>query len=180
MTFAIGYIRDIAQSLVQDLQDYCDRIEIVGSIRRARAAVNDIDLIAIPKFQWERDDTLFGQPVRNNLLEAKLSQLCLLEELHLITNGPKFKRFHKIIDDDRIPIDIYTASPETWWTLLLVRTGSQRHNIQLARRAIELHMQLKADGSGLVTPGGDIIPIESEKDIYRHLKLPYRRPEERE
>jgi DNA polymerase/3'-5' exonuclease PolX len=50
----------------------------------------------------------------------------------------------------------------------------------LARRAIELHMQLKADGTGLLSPGGSIIPIESEEHVFQLLNLPYRIPEDRD
>jgi DNA polymerase/3'-5' exonuclease PolX len=50
----------------------------------------------------------------------------------------------------------------------------------LARRAIDMHMQLKADGTGLLSPGGSIIPIESEEHVFRLLNLPYRIPEDRE
>ena len=41
----------------------------------------------------------------------------------------------------------------------------------LQRRAIDMHMQLKADGTGLLSPGGSIIPIESEEQIFKHLNL---------
>ena len=63
---------------------------------------------------------------------------------------------------------------------MLIRTGSKNHNIMLAKRAIEMHMQLKADGTGLLSPGGSIIPIGSEEHIFEHLNLPYRIPEDRD
>jgi len=78
-----------------------------------------------------------------------------------------------------VPIDIYLATEQTWWTLLLIRTGSRNHNIKLARRAIELQMHLKADGSGLLGHDGSLIQIYSEEAIFHHLGLQYRPPEER-
>ena len=78
-----------------------------------------------------------------------------------------------------VQIDLYLATESTWWTLLLIRTGSRDHNIKLAMRAQELHMQLKADGSGLLSPGGSLIRIESEEDIFKHLRLPFKEPKER-
>lgn len=174
------FAREIAEDLVSELSGFCDRIEIAGSLRRRKQAVNDIDLVVIPKFIHVQDETLFGEPVQENLLEKKLTQLCLIGQLDLEANGSKIKRFLKTVDGDTIPVDIYIASEQTWWTLLLIRTGSRNHNIKLARRAMDLHMHLKADGSGLLTPGGTLIPIHTEEEIFRHLGLAYRPPEERE
>lgn len=174
------FAREIAEDLVSELSGFCDRIEIAGSLRRRKQAVNDIDLVVIPKFIHAQDETLFGEPVQENLLEKKLTQLCLIGQLDLEANGSKIKRFLKTVDGDTIPVDIYIASEQTWWTLLLIRTGSRNHNIKLAKRAMDLHMHLKADGSGLLTPGGTLIPIHTEEEIFRHLGLAYRPPEERE
>ena len=180
MMFPDTFARDIAEDLVNELSGFSDRIEIAGSLRRRKQAVNDIDIVVIPKFIQVKDETLFGEPVQENLMEKRLSQLCLRGELDLEANGSKIKRFLKTVDGDTIPIDIYIASEQTWWTLLLIRTGSRNHNIRLAKRAMDLHMHLKADGSGLLTPGGSLIPIHGEEEIFRHLGLSYRSPEERE
>lgn len=171
---------EVAQSFIEDLRDVCEKIEIVGSIRRNRACVNDVDIIAIPRCSEERDDSLFGEPQVQNLLDRKLAYLCMNRSLSLEANGPKIKRFIKAVDGDDVPIDVYIASKQTWWTLFLIRTGSKTHNIKLARRAQDLHMQLKADGSGLLTPGGTLLQLENEEQIFRLLGLSYRTPEERE
>jgi DNA polymerase/3'-5' exonuclease PolX len=178
--FPDSFAREIAESLVNDIKDTCEQIEIVGSLRRYKPVVGDIDIIVIPKFIQEDDETLFGEPVQTNLLERRLSQYCFKGILSIESNGPKIKRFIKSVDGEDIPIDFYIADKSTWWTLMLIRTGSKNHNIMLARRAIDMHMQLKADGTGLLSPGGSIIPIESEEHVFRLLNLPYRIPEDRE
>ena len=185
--FPDSFARGIAELFVNDIKDTCEQIEIVGSLRRQKYAVNDIDIIVIPKFIQEDDETLFGEPVQTNLLDRRLSQFCFRESvpsgkgtLSLEANGPKIKRFIKSVDGEDVPIDIYISNKDTWWTLMLIRTGSKNHNIMLAKRAIEMHMQLKADGTGLLSPGGSIIPIESEEHVFRLLNLPYRIPEDRE
>jgi DNA polymerase/3'-5' exonuclease PolX len=174
-TFAL----DIANGFINQISAACERIEIVGSIRRQKIAVNDIDLLLIPRFIQMDDETLFGDPYQENQLDKQLSQLCQRYDLALDSNGSKIKRFLKTVDGDTIPIDLYIATEQTWWTLLLIRTGSRNHNIKLARRAMELNMHLKADGSGLLTPVGSL-SIHSEEEIFQLLKLEYRLPEERE
>ena len=178
--FPDSFAREIAETFINDIKDTCEQIEIVGSLRRYKTVVKDIDIIAIPKFIQEEDETLFGEPVQTNLLDRRLSQFCFKGMLSIESNGPKIKRFIKSIDGEDVPIDIYMADKSTWWTLMLIRTGSKNHNIMLAKRAIDMHMQLKADGTGLLSPGGSIIPIESEEHVFRLLNLPYRIPEDRE
>jgi DNA polymerase/3'-5' exonuclease PolX len=175
-TFAL----DIANDFIRQISASCDRIEIVGSLRRQKVGVNDIDLLVIPRFIQMQDESLFGGPYQENQLDKQLSQLCLSHDMELDANGSKIKRFLKTVDGDTIPIDLYVASEQTWWTLLLIRTGSRQHNIKLARRAMELQMHLKADCSGLLTSNGCIISVGSEEEIFQNLKLEYRRPEDRE
>ena len=178
--FPHAFARQIAEDFIARIADTCERVEIVGSLRRLKPGVNDVDILVIPRYLQMDDESLFGNVYHENQLDKRLSQLCLSHDMELDANGPKVKRFLKSVDGDTIPIDLYTAIPETWWTLLLIRTGSRQHNIRLARRAIELQMQLKADGSGLISSAGSILPIQSEHDIFEHLKLEYRLPEDRE
>ena len=48
----------IAESLVEKLRPACERIEIAGSLRREKAMVGDIEIVAVPRL--ERD--LLGEP----------------------------------------------------------------------------------------------------------------------
>ena len=178
--FPHSFALEIAENFISQISATCERIEIVGSLRRLKVRVNDIDILAIPRFIQADDDTLFGEPVQENQLDKQLSELCLSRDLELDANGSKIKRFLKTVDGDTVPVDLYIATEQTWWTLLLIRTGSRNHNIKLARRAMELQMHLKADGSGLLTSAGSIIPIASEEEIFRLLRFEYRPPDDRE
>jgi DNA polymerase/3'-5' exonuclease PolX len=40
-------------------------------------------------------------------------------------------------------------------------------------------MQLKADGSGLISYGGTLIEINDEAEIFKQLDIRYKEPEER-
>lgn len=184
--FSYTLANEIANNLIAELSNECENlpdgkpgIQIVSSLRRRKQSVNDIDIIAIHKFELIIDDTLFGEPVKENILNRKLSQLCLDGILTLEANGEKIKRFFKKVNDVMVPIDIYIASELTWWTLLLIRTGSREHNIKLASRALQSYMHLKADGNSLLSSDNKLIKINSEEEIFQHLNLPYLPPEER-
>jgi DNA polymerase/3'-5' exonuclease PolX len=109
--FPDTFAREIAENFVSQISAACDRIEIVGSLRRLKVAVNDIDILAIPKFIQADDDTLFGEPVHENQLDKQLSQLCLQEDLELEANGSKIKRFLKTVDGDAVPRGLSDRSP---------------------------------------------------------------------
>jgi DNA polymerase/3'-5' exonuclease PolX len=177
--FSYAFATEIANDIVDKLKANCERIQIVGSLRRGKSSVNDIDIIATPRSMETTDDTLFGERVKENLLDLKLSELCLDAYLILEANGNKIKRFFRPVHHITVPIDLYIADEITWWTLLLIRTGSREHNIKLATRAIDLHMHLKSDGSGLLSPDGTLLRINSEEEIFKHLHLTYKPPAER-
>ncbi|GAI60017.1 unnamed protein product [marine sediment metagenome] len=121
----------IAEGVVGGLEQYCQQIKVAGSIRRKKPQVNDIDLVLVPR---DRD-----------ALDRRLMQLGKLK-----MSGMKIAR----VEMDSIPLDIYFATPETWATLLLIRTGSVQNNIRLATLAKKRGWRLAASGDGLFNERG--------------------------
>jgi DNA polymerase/3'-5' exonuclease PolX len=156
--------RGIAETIIERLKPHCekDKAVIVGSIRRGRPFVHDIDLLCIPSNQGQFYNALqqIGQVKGGKKI------------LQMMTQG--------------IMVDIYIATPETWATLLLIRTGSKASNIRLCSLARKRGLRLHADGRGLVSPGDNEITLEhpvicnTEADIFKELGLPYQQPAERE
>ena len=153
--------QDIAERIVTALAPACERIEIAGSLRRRRPDVHDIDLVLIPR---DRIKLLLGIMELYGRKPEKLGEHYLM-----------LKSFNGM------QVDLYLAKPETWATLLLIRTGSKRHNIMLCQRARSRGLQLHADGRGLEELREPfMIQIDSEADIFQSLGLSYREPWERE
>ena len=156
----------IALEIEEQLRPWCSNIAIAGSIRRKKDWVRDIDMVAIPSNQGRF--------------------LTVLQSLGRIKmGGGKIIRvgmgFSKGID-----LDMYVATPETWATLLLIRTGSTNHNIKLCRLARSKKMVLHADGSGLFkleAQGCEGVEVriagDTESSIFENLGLPYLAPEKR-
>jgi len=152
--------RQIANNIKKILTPYCDRIEIAGSIRRGKPIVHDIDIVLIEK------------------PEAALIMPSILATIGTLTqNGSKIKRV--LYHEEDIFIDIYFATPASWSTLLLIRTGSKENNIRLATIAKRKGWQLKANGDGLFNNHGDRIAGDTEESIYQVLDIPYQEPYER-
>lgn len=173
----LEYAQMIARQVQEKLAPFCEKIEIAGSIRRRRPWVNDIDIVAIPSNQ--------GQFV------YQLQQLGSFK----VSGGKLIRVTHRYnASEPLVELDIYIATPETWATLLLIRTGSREHNIYLCKRAISMDLRLHADGSGLFRLGGMVatkdaadgdreeirIAGDTEESIFEALGLKYKRPEERE
>jgi DNA polymerase (family X) len=165
-----------AHAIVAALTDVCEQIEIVGSIRRKRPYVHDIDLVVIPRYEERQTHSLFPTNVSTCLLEERIAELVLAGRIKLKSSGNKMKRFQV---GSEILVDIYVASRENWSALCLIRTGSKSHNIYLCNLARTLGMQLKADGSGLFR-NGTMIARDSEESIFSALGLSYVPPEARE
>lgn len=146
----------IADTVVEAIKPYCARIEVVGSIRRQKPMVNDIDLVVIAHDRWNLD-------------------LALMRMGNYKMSGMKIAR----VEMDSISLDIYFASEETWATLLLIRTGSAENNMRLAWLVKKRGWRLKASGDGLFDENGQRIAGDSEESIYRALGLRYQWPEER-
>lgn len=130
---------------IGELDQHFERFEVCGSIRREKAEVNDIDIVAILKTNYT-----FGEPTLSDTIrkldpagpkEAKESG----KPASRFLDGPDIKRFFY----KGIMIDIYLAKPEEFETLTLIRTGSLEHNIRLTTLAKGKGMRLYANGMGL-------------------------------
>ena len=155
----------IATELVDKLRPLCDRVEVAGSIRRGRANVKDIDIVAIPNEEKIMAAGYFG---RQHLVGA-------LSQPGNIKNGQAIASF--VYND--INVDIYWASHSTWGTLLLIRTGSKEHNIKLCTLAKSRGWQLKASGEGLFDAYQRRISCNDEEGFFKALGLPFLPPGER-
>jgi len=147
----------IARNVVAALEPHCERIEVAGSIRRRRPMVNDIDLVLVRKDWWE--------------LNKVVSRLGRVEQ-----SGQKLTR---LILNGGVQLDLYYATPVTFPTLLLVRTGSKENNVRLCSLAKKQGWQLCASGEGLFNERAERLAGDSEESIYQALGLRYQKPEER-
>jgi len=153
----------IAEKVKESLSPYCEKLEIAGSIRRRKPVVHDIDIVLIEK------------PQAALILSSLIASIGRMD-----LNGDKLKRLWYGDNLPAISIDIYIATPATWATLLLIRTGSKENNIRLATIAKRKGWHLKASGDGLFDDKGHRIAGETEQSIYEALGIPYQEPQDRD
>jgi DNA polymerase (family 10) len=166
-----GPAQRLAEKIKAELQPFCSRIAIAGSIRRQRAEVNDIDLVLIPNDgivsmraiieRCSKSAVLIRGDVTSQNITLRLPAI----QLDLFVA-------HAGIDD------LICSVPSNWGAVLLCRTGSQEHNTQLA--AFAKTKGLKFAPYVGITDGSKILGSKTEEEIYQTLGLPWLEPTLRE
>lgn len=162
-----------AIEVLAKLQDLTERFEICGSLRRKAVMVHDIDIVIQPTQKALEVPNIFGvQPVSEwdkrideMIKQAEIEYRATVKKEPDFEHGPKkiYFVYHGV------PIDLYLATTETYSTLLLIKTGSARHNVILTSLAKQQKKMLHADGRGLEDLTTGKIIANSEETILMKL-----------
>ena len=158
----LGRVLPLAEDIVRQLTERAPlgRIEIVGSIRRRKDTVKDIDVLVTAKHPRKVMDAFVALPVVGRVLargETKAS----------------------IIADEGIQVDLRIVDEHSFGAALQYFTGSKQHNIRLRQMAVRAGLKINEYG---VFKGSSERKIggAKEEDVYRALQLPWIPPELRE
>ena len=170
---ALSDAQAVADELVPLLKPHCKRIEVVGSVRRGRPDVHDVELLCIPKIDRRLD--LFGDVAEeisalDVYLDGLVDDAALLHKrpnkLGRYTYGPLNKLLVHV--ESGIPVDIFSATAEHWGMALLVRTGPAEFNIRVMSRFRELGMRGHAYG-GVTDRTGRELACPDEATVFELL-----------
>jgi DNA polymerase/3'-5' exonuclease PolX len=150
----------INQTIGSYLDPYGIKWEITGSYRRQEPFSNDIDILV----QAQPDLNLLGVvTVLRDILPADLAM------------GPtKYMGVLRLPEYNGHRIDIRLVPPQNWPFALMYFTGSQRFNILMRARAIQL--KYKLNEYGLYDSHNQPLPASSEDDIFHWLHVTYLPP----
>lgn len=178
MTLEAGKIQ--AEALVRMLSSYCEQIEIAGSIRREKAEVGDIELVAIPKYQVKMKGlskflSLSDQIDQVNLLEEMIETMVARGDCQLGKNGPRYKEL--IYSHRGFKVDLFIANKENFGLIHMIRTGSADYAKQFM---IELNKKgvYKVKG-GYLWLQDEKISVSSEEQLYQTVGFPWKSPQDR-
>lgn len=168
----LPFAQRCAERLVEWLTPHAERVVVAGSVRRRAAAPNDLDLVVIPRIAEDRD--IFGTVVaRRNATWLEIDRRASADKWEVRAAGAQIVTFVA----REVQVDVFFATPETFGTILLQRTGSKEHNIWLSKYA-EARGGRWHVGTGLYL--GRALYRDSEEGIYRALGLDFIPPEQRE
>jgi len=150
----------VALQVAEAIKPLCDRLKIVGSIRRKKPQVGDCDFVVLAAdVNW-----------------AKIIQT--LKKSRVICSGSSLIKLNFPVEGSLFQVDFYRATSQNFGIQELIRTGSADHNMWLAGHAISLGCRLKYS-SGLMK--NDVaIAGESEESVFSALNLPCPDPQKRE
>jgi len=138
----------------------CDKLEVVGSIRRQKPTVGDVDFVVVgTECNW-----------------GKIVQA--LNKAKVICAGKRVIKLNYPFENKVFQVDFYRATEQTFGIQELIRTGSADHNVWLAGYAISKGMRIKYS-EGLIKDNS-VIAGETEQGVFEALGLPYPLPSERE
>jgi len=154
----------IQQKLSSILDLYKIRWSIVGSYRREEPSSGDIDVLveSRPDLNMSGLTYLLKDYIPAILAQGptKLMGIFRLDDQH---NGHR--------------IDIRLIESKSYGAALMYFTGSQKFNILMRRRAIDMGMTLNE--YGLYLNNGQLVPTTTEEDIFTALRVKYMSPIER-
>lgn len=173
MTLTHNIIRSVDLSVVQafahKLTDYnaANRVVIVGSYRRNKPVVRDIDILFCSTKLADVD--------------AYLVHLKKIFNIWVYADGDNKISFILQPDnkqDIKYKADIFITTPENYYSTLLYATGSQFNNIKMRARAKRMGLLLNQNG---IFKGKKKINSanDNEAQLFALLDLPYLEPSKR-
>ena len=167
----------LAREIMGLLAPFCERIEIAGSIRRRKAEVGDIELVAISQTMVSTD--LFGNERGTvTVLDHQVSRLVRKKGWRFIQNGQKYKQ----IDLGSCCLDLFITDRDQWGVIFLLRTGSAEFSHWFVTRRSEggglpSHMRIQ---DGRLWIGGQVADTPEESDVFEKTGICWVSPNERE
>lgn len=155
----------IAERIKKEMEPYCDRIQIAGSIRRKKVEVKDIEIVVIPK-PWE-----------SGLFEDGLASVVNQWEKvkgEMIYGQVKYTQ--RILPEG-IKLDLFFAEPGNWGLVLAIRTGSADYSHKVLESGWVARGYHSIDN--YLTQNGKRYEVTEEIDLFNRLSLEYIEPEKR-
>lgn len=137
------------------------KVEPMGSLRRFRETIGDIDVIAVST----------GDP------EVVMQRFVALPVVREVVGYGARKS--AILTASGMQIDLRVMEPSQYGAAALYFTGSKAHNIRLRQMAIDRGWTLNEYGL-TVEETGEVVAAAREQDVYAALGLPWIAPELRE
>lgn len=155
--------KTIADSVLEQLRPHCQRIEIAGSIRREKAEVGDIEIVAIPK------------PYDVGLFESGIATV--INKWQKVKGELPCKYTQRLLPEG-IKLDLFFAVPENWGLILAIRTGSEKYSHKILASRWVRYGYKSVDG--MLTKNGKPVPVWEERQLFTMLGLKWAEPKGRE
>jgi DNA polymerase/3'-5' exonuclease PolX len=152
----------IALEVLEQLKPHCERIEIAGSVRRKKAEVGDIEIVAIPK------------PYKIGLFQTGIATV--VNQWQKVKGELPCKYTQRILPSG-IKLDLFFAEEGNWGSVFAIRTGSADYSHKVLANGW-VRQGFKSEG-GYLFRDGERYEVREEKDLFKLIGVPYVEPEDR-
>ncbi len=158
---------EIAEELISEIKDNApvEEIDYVGSLRRMRATIGDIDILVIS----DKPKKVMDAFTKMNSVKK------------VISKGTT--RSSVMLKEENLHVDLRVVEKSSYAAAMQYFTGSKEHSIPLRKRAIKKGYKLSEYGLFRKKKGGKQgkkVPLKNEDTLYDKLGLQYIPPEMRE
>lgn len=187
--------QEIAVKICYQIQPYCHKIHIAGSIRRKKHEVKDIEICCIPYFEKIESVDLFGGS--NDKIVVHNQFIKMINELGKIEKGSPTGRYCKIVLPEQVNLDLFMPEPDDFYRQYAIRTGSADYSFKVIATAwrrlgwvgSDLGLREEKDCIETKQPDGkskwtcvrnkdNKPPVwQSEEHFFEWLKVPFVKPE---
>lgn len=153
-----------AQWLKAQLEPFCERIEIAGSLRRKAEMVGDIELVMIPK------------PYQTGLFADGIASI--VNQWQKVKGELEYKKCkysQRIVDG--VKVDLFFAEHSNWGVILLIRTGDWEFSKKMLGYKLRQNGYRCEDGN--VIYNGIPISVPEEINMFQRCGVKYIEPENR-
>lgn len=173
--------RRLAAEVTRKIKPHCDQFEIAGSIRRCKKEVGDIELLVIPK-TFTTSSAMFGGKDVTSRSDGFVRTVNQLKKIKGDAREGKYMQRaieldpedYPAITERKIIIDIFTATPSSWGSQLIIRTGDADFS-KLFIGTILPKYGYKAEG-GFIWKGNDVINLPNEHEVFKLVGIPFIEP----
>ncbi len=182
---------DAARAVAHQLRDMlamaCDRIEVAGSIRRARPIVGDIEIVATSRVE-QAVAGLWGDIEATPVLPVRIDDLIADHVLDVHPSdpkrGPRYAKLWHVATG--MQVDLFTPERDSFGLMLVIRTGPAAYSQRLVtdmKRGPRPHHVAEGQlhrGIACWTPGGcEVVAVREERDLYAAIGVTWTPPERR-
>jgi DNA polymerase (family 10) len=152
----------VAEALLERLRAIPDvrRADLAGSLRRMAETIGDVDLLVAS-----------GAPAP--ILDAFTGY----EDVEQILARGETKS--SVVTRSGLQVDLRVIPNDAWGAAMIYFTGSKAHNVRIREMAVRKGLKLNEYGLFEVETD-ELIPAETERDVYERLGLPFIEPTLRE
>lgn len=165
--------RDIAERFSIEMTPHVARLKCVGSIRRRKASVADIEFVAEPHF----DEGLFGE--RTPIIEP------VEEAMRRIGRWVKGATRQMVISDvyghRNLRCELFLVHPPaTWGAIYAIRTGPANLSQYVVTHSKRLN-RIRIDGGRAIhMDTGEQVPTDTEEQFFALANVPLVTPSKRD